>query len=157
MGDILSSEAKGNLIRSILPGLIEQDYSGRQALQFFREQGLGIRTQDFYSIHREVLGTEIASQRIQNVRIDFTPSDSVFDELKHDSPYKYRLIGRGEITDPISGNREDMFFGWDTDSISSISNIQDEGIELFSNRYPQAGEQVTNFRIYKGFINPKFK
>lgn len=152
----LSSESKRNVIRSILPRFIESGYSANQSLSLFREQGLGIKRSDFLGIFREVTGEEIRSQRIKFVNKDSVPSDSVLEDLRLPSDSKYRLIGKTSLYDEQTGDITEMFFGWDTNNLMTIEEIESQGHSIFSERYGDLASMSTGFTIQKGFINPNF-
>lgn len=153
----LSGTARREIIRNTLPGYIAEGYSANNALKSYREKGLGIGRSDFLGIFREVTGEEIKSGRIRNVNRDNTPTDAIFDDMKYDTPEKYRIIGKGSIFNEKTRQYEEIFFGWDTSNIGTIEEIEQQGLEVFKEKYPGIGDSLVSFRVHKGFINPKYK
>lgn len=152
----LTAESRRNIIRSILPSMIEAGTSANKSLQSFRDKGLGIARSDFLNIFREVTGEEISSNRIRNVNKSKTPSDNVLGEMKYDTGTKYRFIGKASYYNDETGKSSEGYFGWDTDTMMTVEEIETQGQEFFTERYPEAGTNMVNFTISKGFINPNY-
>jgi len=61
----MGSEATRNWIRTNIPRSSWQTLSGASILDALKEQGMGIREQDFYAIRREVMHLGYYEQQIQ--------------------------------------------------------------------------------------------
>lgn len=149
--DNLTREAKEGLIRSTLPRFLEEGYSGSQALGIYREAGLGIREQDFYSIRREILGLEERTQRIRFVGGSNIPSDSVYAETDKPLQTQYRHIIRLSYTENTNLRSVPRYMNYDTNFRYTIDQIETDALEDFKSRYPQLADTVNSTRIWKGF------
>ena len=155
IGNILSSDARRNLISSVLPGLIDQGISANKALEYFRSEGYGIRRTEFLSLYRDIRGEEISATRIGNVRREFVPSDNVFSESKYDFTDKYRVVVSGYYRDPESGDLSPFHYAQDRNSLSSIDEMEDEIQEDFEDQYSGLAGSIVSLRVTRGYISPR--
>lgn len=87
----LSKAARINIITQVLMRDDIEPYSRNQLLTTFREYGLGIRTQEFYDLYRDVRGINISSSAIRSVPDDVIPRLETFapNRYKQQSEFLY--------------------------------------------------------------------
>ena len=154
-GEALDAEARRGIIRSFLPGLIEEGYSQNAAISFFREAGLGIKDADFRALYREIDGTEIKSGRIKYVNSDSVPSDAVFDPVSYDIPARYRMIAKYDVIDVNDFSTQTRYITIDTDNLRSINEMEGDIRQYVGDSPTNKDKQIASMSIIKGFINAK--
>lgn len=87
----LSRGARINIITNVLMRDDIEQYSRNQLLTAFRDAGLGIRTQDFLDLYRDVRGYNISSSAIKSVPDDLVPRLETFapNRYKQQSDFLY--------------------------------------------------------------------
>ena len=83
-------------------------------------------------------------------------SDVCSSDLTGETNSKYRIIYRVDMENTLTGEIEQGFYGVDTDTVKSIQEMESDAQDMFSERYPEAGQRVVGARVIKGFINPNF-
>lgn len=151
--DPLDPHDREGLIRSTLPAFLEQGYSGAAALRAYQSAGLGINESRFYAIRREVLGIETRAARIISVGLDRIPTDRIFEPSDTVQNSNYRIIYEAKLYDTQTGTERKYVFGWDTDSLSTIRDMQDEAFSWFKERYPQFADIIVDIKTSKGLIS----
>jgi len=145
--------ARRNMIRSTLPGFMEQGTTASEALQIYKSSGIGIKEGDFYTISREVQGIETRSNRIQFVRRDSIPTEGIFEPLRRAQSSKYFYVVEYDYYDEETGELRTGWFGAETNLRSSRAMIEDQLGNYINERYQEVQAGVHNIRVRKAFIN----
>lgn len=133
----ISKSARLNIITSVLMRDDIEPYSRNELLQSFRQAGLGIRTQDFYDLYRDVRGLNISSSAIRSVPDDAIPRLETFapNLYKQDKDFlyvvKYSFLGDDGIT-------------MNTASMALSSNFRMSKNEVLAEFESTAGEYYPN-------------
>lgn len=106
---VLKGDALRNWLRTDGAGVFRAFESGVQAVDYLRGLGIGIRTQDFYAIRREVLSVQDSAIRVQDY-----PGDQLIPRAWHasdhglnlttDFQYRIELFGHDPNTGEIRHN-----------------------------------------------------
>lgn len=122
----LQGDALRNWLRTDGAGIFTAFETGIEALDFAREAGLKIRTQDFYSIRREVLNVVESSQPLINypenelIPWNWHVTDHGLD-LSTDFQYRIHLFG----SDPDSGFLKDQWMTVASDRQLTIDEVRE--------------------------------
>ena len=111
-----TSQKLRNIVTTSISHTSWETLSGASILKTLRDEGLGIREKDFYSIRREILGLKRFEEQVQRLRPDTRVPVSWIDEapgweLKGNFLYQARVTGR----DPITGEQITRFFATSSD------------------------------------------
>lgn len=160
LGDILSDlnpesafllgQKAVNLTRNVLENLNLSEHTPQEILDALRENGIGITIPSFYNLYTEITGTQVRSQRIKYVNLSYVPSESILEPALYELPTRYRIIQYVEYEDLETGVIIQREFALDTDSLSSIADMQQQSIAAIQSRYPA---KVLTIRTVGGYIN----
>lgn len=149
----LRGEALRNWLRTSGQGIFTEFETGREALDYLREQGASIRDADFYAIRREVanLGTYAGLMGDvpdnQYIPLAYHVTDHGLD-LSRDFMYRVKVSG----TDPATGEDIDSFFAISSDRQLTKGEVIDqlgaliEGASEFYDIVPEEYEVTTALR-----------
>lgn len=149
--DWISPESKRELIRSYLPGLIDEGFSANGSLQLFQDVGLGIGRSDFLGIYREVLGIEEQQNRIRFVNLDSVPSEGILGTYEYPIDSEYRFIYRYQYTNATTGATEESFIGINRDTLDTVGTMESEAADAIRENYGDRVGELLNIDIWKGF------
>lgn len=125
-GGALRGDALRNWLRTDGAGIFTAFETGSEALDFARSYGLAIRTEDFYSIRREVLNVANSSQPLleypnnQLIPLNWHVQDHGLD-LTTDYQYRIHLYG----ADAETGFLKDQWMTVASNRQLTIAEVQD--------------------------------
>lgn len=99
----LTSEIRKAVVGLVTPHLRLGGFSGRQILGLLRGSGLGIRTQDFYSVQRGVQPTVDTWAYSQGLTSGDRLDQSMFRAAPQHTPRRYTAIVEYTFRDPLTG------------------------------------------------------
>jgi hypothetical protein len=149
--DFVDPDSKREIIRSYLPGLIDEGFSANASLQLFKDVGLGIGRSDFLSIYREVLGLENQQNRVRYVRGDAIPSEGILGIYETPIDNDYRFIYRYTALDQQTGEEYQSYVGLNRNSLDTINNMEAEAAEEIRKLYPAIASLLLSVETWKGF------
>ena len=150
----LRGDALRNWLRTDGAGIFTAFETGAEALDFARDAGLQVRTQDFYAIRREVLSVVESSQPLLNyptnqlIPLNWHVSDHGLD-LTTDFQYRIHLFG----IDPESGYLQDKWM-----TVASNTQLTQEQVQEVARGYVGEGGasgEIEDFRF--GEIQPMMR
>ncbi len=150
-GSIFSSKATRGIIRSTLPGLIEEGFSGNKALQLYRSAGYKIRTSDFFELRRDVLGIERAAHTIQFVGLQKLPDTRKFAIPSWDLETKYMYTATYTEFDFDTGLLTKRGYSFKTNIEDTPDRIQDIMLNKLETDSPNKQLHRQNMRLVKAF------
>lgn len=148
----ISPEARRELIRVYLPGLIDEGFSANASLTLFSDVGLGIGRSDFLSIYREVLGLEDQQNRIRFVNQDAVPSEGILSSYNYALDSEYRFIYRYEYVNASTGETETSYLGINRNTLDTVGEMEAEAANAIRENYGDRVGTLLNVDIWKGFI-----
>ena len=146
---IVGNKAKG-LVKGILSTLDLTQHSPNDILSALRENNINITIPAFYEIFNDVTGTKTRSQRIKYVNLGYTPSDNVLEPSLYRLPTRYRIVHIVHYIDLDTGAEINREFALDTDTLSTIEDMQQQAIDAIESRYPA---EVIDIKTVRGYIN----
>ena len=145
---------RDNWIKNILPGFIEQGASGAYVMRVLKTAKVRIRRQDFYRLHRHVLGIEEQANRVRYVPRGKIPSEDIFQPLEQYQPEKYFYVADYEIIDPETGEVTIEQYGM-ASNIRVERDVLEQAIyEQILKDYPELAERMGVVSLRKAFISP---
>jgi hypothetical protein len=129
--------------------------SGSVLLDTFREQGIAIRTQDFFAIRREVLGLKRFEEQIRGLNPETrVPVAWISDAhgLDLGNKFQYRFEVRG--TDPVTGDAITSFFALSSSSELSVNVAQEKMLSMLVGSEEFYNLVVKDATLYEVFAKP---
>jgi hypothetical protein len=128
--ETLPGEMRGSALRNWLrtdgAGLFTAFPSGAQALSYARDLGFAMRTQDFYTIRRQVLSLVATAQKLLNYpdnQLIPYQSHEVNTGLKMQYDFEYRIHLFG--ADTATGLLKDQYMTVTSDNILTKNQVRD--------------------------------
>lgn len=149
--EFISSDSKREIIRSYLPGLIEEGFTANASLQLFQDVGLGIGRSEYLGIYREVLGIEEQTNRIRFVNKDAVPSESLLGDYTHNIDSEYRFIYKYGYTNSSTGKFEEAFMGVNRDTLDTVAEMEADAADYIRQAYGDRVGSLESITIWKGF------
>lgn len=144
----IDARQRRELVRNILPELINRGYTQNQALQEFRSRELGIKYQEFNRIYAEITGYEKEKPGYLSVRRNYIPSDSAFQEATYNwSKRKYRIDVEFEELDEQSGEVQYSIRSYYFDNKRTRAEIEGEILSDRKDSLSNFGFQVSSMKI----------
>ncbi len=159
----LSGEGLRNWLRTSGQPLFREFDSGAELLNFLRDNGVAIRTQDFYSIRNQVLNT--AAQVINNdvslavlgeqypqsnIPMGLTIFDHGYD-LSQNFLYRYRI----ETINPSTLDVQYEYMAVGSDRQLTFEEANDLISVMFTGEYVDPGYNVTDVSLSAAFGRPE--
>lgn len=154
LGDDDSPISKASRINIITQVLMRDDieqYSRNSLLTAFREAGLGIRTQDFYDLYRDVRGYNISSSAIKSVPADIIPRLETFAPNKYKQSSDYLYVVEYSYLGDDGETVYNGTFGISTNYRMSKNSVLDEFENSVVEMYPQRDFDFGDARITRAF------
>jgi len=139
------------LIRNLLPGALEEGYTGNKALQVFQDAGLGIREGDYWEIWREIKGIEEQAQRIKFVRRDANVNAALFGDLLREQEEDYFLLGRYKYYD---SEKDEIITGikqLSTNTLGTRGSIEARMLEILKEESPRLRDQLIEMNLIRAY------
>lgn len=149
--DFIDPDAKREIIRNYLPGLIDEGFSANASLSLFQDVGLGIGRSDFLGIYREVLGLEDQQNRVRYVRGDSVPSEGILGVYESPIDTEYRFIYKYSFTDPKTGDTVESYIGVNRNTLDTLENMEADAAEEIRERYADGIGDLQSIQTWKGF------
>lgn len=141
-----------NLTRNILQSLDLSQHKPQDILDALRENNINITIPSFYNAYNEITGSKTRSQRIKYVNQQYIPSDNVLEPALYPLQTRYRIVHLITYQDLDTGLEIKREYVIDTDTLSSIGDMQSQAIDAIQSRYNVAVIDISTIRgyIYKG-------
>ncbi len=142
-------------IRTFLPDMLDTGYSGRQALEIFKEAGLGINPTDFFAIRRTIKDDTNLVSYLRQLPLDTYLQDSFLRISSQEMETKYRFVAAYAIENQETGNVQFGEFALDTDLSGTKEEILDAIIQTILSAYGVGEAETLTVNFRRGYINPK--
>lgn len=149
-GTSIVGKAAAGLVRGILSTLDLSQHTANDILNALRDNNIQITIPAFYQAYNDITGTRTRAQRIKYVNQQYTPSETLLEPSLYHLPTKYRIIHTVTYTDLETGLEITRDFALDTDTLSSIGDMQTQVIDAMESRYPI---EIISIRTVGGYIN----
>jgi len=147
----LGAVEKRNVIRSMLPGALEEGYNGNEALKIFKQNGLGIREGDYWGIWREVKGIEEQAQRVKFVRKDANVNPDLFGDLLREQDEDYFFVGRYQYYDEDKDKFVSGIYGMATNTLGQRGEIEERLLDQLRSAYGQVGANQVEMNLVRAY------
>lgn len=152
---VTTATERRQTIRTFLPDMLDTEYSGREALDLFKQAGLGINPTDFYAIRRTIKDDTNLVSYLRNLDLDTFVSDSFLRISSQDMETRYRFVASYAIENNDTGNVQFGEFALDTNFSGTKQEILDQIIETILTAYGVGEAETLTVNFRRGYINPK--
>lgn len=149
-GRNVSIDAKLNFLYQVIPEYTREGYSGAQTLSDLRSYDFKIGSDLFYLARRQTLGIQNEFETIRYFPLSYTPSDIDLGVTDYPIGANYKIIYRIRHENEITGDRRYSYFGVETNSLGTIRDIEEMGIDYYDSFYPNNEGEETTLEIWKG-------
>lgn len=147
----LNAETRRGLILGHVEALINRDYSAREALQFYRQHGLGIKSSDFNTLFFSFSTNLGKAQRVKALADRTQITEEYLGVGTINMRAKYLFIVETTYKDMTSENPLKGYFRFDTDELLSKGELE-EIIKFWANQHDSyRGAEVLNVNLIKGY------
>lgn len=115
-----------NLVRGLIPSLLNEGLSGNKALNLLRSQDLHIRTKTFYNIWREYTGIPKAKDSWKRTPKKFHLPEDAFNVMDKNIRGEREYIFEALIKDPTSDDVWTTNYSFVTDDILSRDQAEQQ-------------------------------
>ena len=152
---VSSAADRRQTIRTFLPDMLDTEYSGRQALDLFRQAGLGINPTDFYAIRRTIKDDTNLVSYLRQIDMNHYVQDSYLRISSQEMETKYRFVASYAIENTETGNVQFGEFALDTNYSGTKQEILDAIIETILTAYGVGEAETLTVNFRRGYLNPK--
>lgn len=151
LGDVLDRDSTRNLIRNLIPALIDRGLGVTAARNDFRAAGFRFGNTWFSDTFREVSGIETSLRYPGTLRRQDTPRADLLFRSSDPTPRAFKFITEITVLDP-STNRPDVIpIGVDFDIIPTRGEIEQQTEDFVRAKYPILADRILGSRLIKGF------
>ena len=149
------SEARRKLINDKSKQMYRYGLSGKQALDTFRNAGLGIATADFYNIWNENKSSVISLDNLSGLPGDYEVALGDLKVGNVDTKTLYSYTVGYKYYDPEADVVYYSTTNIDSDQLGTIGELTQLAIDDISSKYPRLGEmELLDATILRAQINP---
>lgn len=150
-GDALSSEAKRGLIIGHIDALLTRAYTQSEALAFYRERGLGIRSSDFATIYNSSFSNYNLAKSVQVAPYSEPLTEDFLGGGKSSNRGKYLYVAEITYLDLTADEEQTGYFGYHSNQLLSPSQIEDliQYRATYSDSY--RGSEVVDTKLIRGY------
>lgn len=141
-----------NLAKNILQNLDLTQHNPNDILSALRDNNINVTVPAFYEAFNDITGTKTRANRIKYVNQQYVPRESILEPSLYKLPTNYRIVHRVTYTDLETGLEITREFSLDTDTLSSIGDMQAQVIDAMESRYPI---EIISISTIGGYINSK--
>lgn len=122
----MSTKLVVNLIRGLIPTLLNEGLSGNKALNLLRSQDLHIRTKDFYDMWRQFTGIPKAKDSWKRTPHKYHLPEDAFNVMDKNLRGEREYIFKAAIKDPSSDEVWETYYSFVTDNILSVNQAEQQ-------------------------------
>jgi hypothetical protein len=144
-------DTRRNLIRATISRFTSQGISKTQAIQAYRDVGIGINFKDFSSIYNDVLANTLESEKIQLVSQTDIPSEEDLGcpPYKLNVPYRFTVLVT--MNDKKAETQSSQFLSIDTNTLHSKAEILDFFQQTYGNSFPADEFEILSSEVVRGY------
>lgn len=147
-----TADKRRQTISTFLPDMLDTGYSGAEALDIFKEAGLGIQTSAFYDIRRDILADTNLTSNLRMLDLDEIVSDSMMRVSSKEMETKYFHLASYAFTDDNGENAVFGQWGFYTDEQYTKGEILERISDVIRARYPEYTMTLTT-NLRKSYID----
>lgn len=141
------------VVRTFLPDMLDSGFSGSQALNIFRDSGLGISTKSFYDIRREINADTSLFSILRTASLDDVISENFMRQSSYDLGSKYRYVASFVLENTETGDAIFGEYAINSNDIMQKKDILSSIVSIIQSKYPQNPYDELTVNLRRAYIN----